>query len=175
MCTVARYDTKHACIFRKEEKKHPKASLKEKRPKKSHPATAYLYLPLNFHPSWILLDLLKKYVIATIKCNRLWSTEERWKQPAKGFSKHSPFLNKHEGLFKTTAWSSLAMVTKHLIPHSCQTTCLRLMQAMNVKKRSSFPTKRKAQLWRPLKEMPHLSASIFDLRLVPLTEVHLTL
>lgn len=67
------------------------------------------------------------------------------------------------------------MVTEHLIPHSCQTTCLRLMQAMNVKKISSFPTKGKAQLWRPLKEMLHLSASNFDLQLVPLTEVHLTL
>lgn len=64
---------------------------------------------------------------------------------------------------KTTASSSLALVTKHLIPHCCQTTCLRLMQAMNVKRRSSFPTKGKAKLQRPLKEMLHLSASIFDL------------
>lgn len=156
------------------EKKHPKSSLKEKKQKKHYPATAYLYLLLNFQPSWILLDL-RKYVIATIKCVRLWSTEERWKQPAKGFSKHSPFLNKHEGLFKTTATSSLPMVTKRFISHSCQTTCSRLMQATNVKKRSSFPTKGKAQLWRPLKEMLHLSVSIFDLQLVPLTEVHMTL
>lgn len=161
--------------IKKWEKKCRKSSPKDKRPKKNHPATAYLYLPLDFHPSWILLDLLKKYVNATIKCNRFWSTEERWKQAAKDFSEHSPFLNKHKGLFKTTAPSSLALVTKHLISHSCQTTCLRVMQATNVKKRSSFPTKGKAQLWRPLKEMLHLSASIFDLRLVPLTEVHLTL
>lgn len=29
MCTVARYDIKHACIFRKEEKKHARIQPKE--------------------------------------------------------------------------------------------------------------------------------------------------
>lgn len=56
-------------------KKHLKSSLKEKRAQKNYPTTAYLYLSLNFHPSWILLNLFKQHDIFTINCNRLCSTE----------------------------------------------------------------------------------------------------